>query len=71
MEKLSGVEKIVEVVSMDMRVAHVEQDGTIKISLPESVVKMWHLGPSSCVFYTSKPDGEILVTLHSSLNGLS
>lgn len=60
--------KKVEVVSMDMRVAQVEQDGTTKISLPESAVKMWQLTPSSRVFYTIKPDGETLVTLHSSLN---
>lgn len=53
-------------------IAEVERDGTtIKVSVPETFAKLWNLGPSSRVLYTISPDGEIVITLHNSLNDLA
>jgi len=57
-------------VSMERtRLAEVEQDGTpIKVSVPETFAKLGNLGPSSRVLDTMSPDGEMVMTVHHSLN---
>jgi hypothetical protein len=48
--------------------AEVEEDGrTVRLELPEVVVRLWQLTPHSRLWYTIRPDGEIVLTVHGTM----